>query len=100
RGTVGGGTGLPRARRDVRRRGTHPAGACGGVGERIRKPSTQATLCLEGMMELHERRSTSRAVITTSGPDPFADVKNRSHLAVLGELGPQLFNSSMDPMAL
>src|SRR5947209_561455 len=52
------------------------------------------------MMELHERLSTSRPVVTTSGPDPFADVKNRIHLAVIGELGPQLFNASMDPMAL
>jgi len=51
-------------------------------------------------MELHERLSTSRPVTTTSGPDPFAEVKNRIHLAVIGELGPQLFNSSMDPMAL
>src|SRR5947209_15777797 len=52
------------------------------------------------MMELHERLSTSRPVVTTSGPDPFADVKNRIHLAVIGELGPQLFNATMDPMAL
>jgi pilus assembly protein CpaF len=52
------------------------------------------------MMELHERLSTSRPVAPTSGPDPFADVKNRIHLAVIGELGPQLFNASMDPMAL
>src|SRR5438128_3160317 len=52
------------------------------------------------MMELHERLSTSRPVVTTSGPDPFADVKNRIHLAVIGELGPQLFNASMDPIAL
>src|ERR671933_1425249 len=51
-------------------------------------------------MELHERLSTSRPVTQTSGPDPFAELKNRIHLAVIGELGPQLFNSSMDPMAL
>jgi pilus assembly protein CpaF len=52
-------------------------------------------------MELHERLSTSRpAVVMSTGPDPFAEVKNRIHLAVIGELGPQLFNSSMDPMAL
>ena len=51
-------------------------------------------------MELHERLSTSRTVVTTSGPDPFADIKNRIHLAVIGELGPQLFNAMMDPMAL
>jgi pilus assembly protein CpaF len=52
------------------------------------------------MMELHERLSTSAPVTTLSGPDPFAEVKNRIHLAVIGELGPQLFNASMDPMAL
>src|ERR671936_930892 len=52
------------------------------------------------MMELHERLSTSGTVVTTSGPDPFADIKNRIHLAVIGELGPQLFNAMMDPMAL
>jgi len=51
-------------------------------------------------MELHERLSTSTPITTLSGPDPFAEVKNRIHLAVIGELGPQLFNASMDPMAL
>ena len=30
--------------------------------------------------------------------DPFADVKNRVHLAVIGELGPQLFNVNLDPV--
>jgi pilus assembly protein CpaF len=52
------------------------------------------------MMELHERLSTSRPVAALSGPDPFAEVKNRIHLTVIGELGPQLFNATMDPMAL
>jgi pilus assembly protein CpaF len=52
------------------------------------------------MMELHERLSTSRPVVASSGPDPFAEVKNRIHLAVIGELGPQLFSTSMDPFAL
>jgi pilus assembly protein CpaF len=52
------------------------------------------------MMELHERLSTSRPVTGPTGPDPFAEVKNRVHLAVIGELGPQLFNSTMDPLAL
>ena len=51
-------------------------------------------------MELHERLSTSRPVAAPSGPDPFAEVKNRIHLAVIGDLGPQLFNTSMDPLAL
>jgi pilus assembly protein CpaF len=52
------------------------------------------------MMELHERLSTSRPVVHGSGPDPFAEVKNRIHLAVIGELGPQLFTATMDPIAL
>src|SRR6059058_2567143 len=52
------------------------------------------------MMELHERLSTSRPVTPMTGPDPFAEVKNRIHLAVIGELGPQLFNATMDPLAL
>ena len=51
-------------------------------------------------MELHERLSTSRPVVHGSGPDPFAEVKNRIHLAVIGELGPQLFTATMDPIAL
>jgi pilus assembly protein CpaF len=53
------------------------------------------------MMELHERLSANaRPVVQLSGPDPFAEVKNRIHLAVIGELGPQLFNATMDPLAL
>ncbi len=51
-------------------------------------------------MELHERLSTSRPIAPVSGPDPFADVKNRIHLAVISELGPQLFNTTMEPEAL
>src|SRR5437588_6617200 len=51
-------------------------------------------------MELHERLSTSRPVAPASGPDPFADVKNRVHLAVISQLGPQLFNTTMEPEAL
>ena len=51
-------------------------------------------------MELHERLSTSRPIVHGTGPDPFAEVKNRIHLAVIGELGPQLFTATMDPIAL
>ena len=51
-------------------------------------------------MELHERLSTVRPVAAPSGRDPFAEVKNRIHLAVISELGPQLFNVTMDPNAL
>ena len=51
-------------------------------------------------MELHERLSTARPVALFEGRDPFAELKNRVHLAVIGSLGPQLFNVSMDPVAL
>jgi pilus assembly protein CpaF len=51
-------------------------------------------------MELHERLSTARPVAVSRGRDPFAEVKNRIHLAVIGDLGPQLFNVNMDPNAL
>ncbi len=51
-------------------------------------------------MELHERLSAVRPVTAPTGRDPFAEVKNRIHLAVISELGPQLFNVNMDPNAL
>src|SRR5881392_4322742 len=49
-------------------------------------------------MELHERLNTSKPV--TGERDPFAEVKSRVHFTVIGDLGPQLFNVSMDPDAL
>ena len=53
-------------------------------------------------MELHERLSTARpiAAAAAGGKDPFSELKNRVHLAVIGDLGPQLFNVNMDPVAL
>jgi pilus assembly protein CpaF len=51
-------------------------------------------------MELHERLSTTRAPVGVQGKDPFSDIKNRIHLQVIGDLGPQLFNVNMDPLAL
>jgi pilus assembly protein CpaF len=51
-------------------------------------------------MELHERLTTLRPAAPPSGKDPFSDVKNRVHMAVIGELGPQLFNTNMDPWGL
>src|SRR4029078_8173150 len=52
------------------------------------------------MMELHERLTTARSAPTRGRDDPFAEIKNRVHMAVIGDLGPQLFNVSMDPIAL
>jgi pilus assembly protein CpaF len=51
-------------------------------------------------MDLRERLSAARPAAPSQGPDPFAELKNRVHLAVIGELGPQLFNTSMDPNGL
>jgi len=51
-------------------------------------------------MELHERLLTARPITPVGGRDPFAEVKNRIHLAVIGDLGPQLFNANMEPFAL
>ena len=51
-------------------------------------------------MELHERLLTTPPVTSTTGQDPFSDLKDRLHLAVIGELGPQLFNVNMDPAGL
>jgi pilus assembly protein CpaF len=52
------------------------------------------------MMELHERLTTARPAPPPGRDDPFAELKNRVHLAVIGDLGPQLFNVSMDPIPL
>src|SRR3954449_5567790 len=46
-------------------------------------------------MELHERLNTSKPV--SGANDPFAEVKSRVHFTVIGDLGPQLYNVSMDP---
>jgi pilus assembly protein CpaF len=51
-------------------------------------------------MELHERLSSARPVVSSSGKDPFSELKNRIHFSVIGNLGPQLFNVNMDPVAL
>jgi pilus assembly protein CpaF len=51
-------------------------------------------------MELHERLSTTRPVTAPIGQDPFSEVKNRIHLEVISELGPQLFNIAVDPNEL
>src|SRR5262245_46726508 len=52
------------------------------------------------MMELHERLTTARRAPTPGRDDPSGEVKNLVHMAVIGDLGPQLFNVSMDPFAL
>ncbi|MFL5963922.1 MAG: CpaF family protein [Gaiellaceae bacterium] len=52
-------------------------------------------------MDLHERLATGRTSASEHREvDPFGDLKNQIHFAVIGELGPQLFNVQMDPAPL
>ena len=51
-------------------------------------------------MDLHERLTTARPTATTGRDDPFAELKNRIHLSVIGVLGPRLFNAGLDPSGL
>src|SRR5947208_6884678 len=51
-------------------------------------------------MELHERLTTARQAPPPGRDDPSAEIKTRVHMAVIGDLGTQLFNVSMDPLAL
>ena len=49
-------------------------------------------------MELHERISSQRGPVREQ--EPFAELKNKVHMSVISELGPQLFNVSVDPNEL
>ena len=54
-------------------------------------------------MDLHERLSPTRPqppVGPVGSADPFAELKNSVHLLVIGDLGPQLFNVSIDQATL
>src|SRR5215472_6153314 len=54
-------------------------------------------------MDLHERLSTRETEAQPEGivkPDPYGELKNSIHLLVIGDLGPQLFNVSIDPATL
>jgi pilus assembly protein CpaF len=50
-------------------------------------------------MDLHERLASSGAIAEDGPADPFAEVKNRIHLAVISDLGPQLFNVDGNPLS-
>jgi pilus assembly protein CpaF len=50
-------------------------------------------------MDLQERLGAKGAGHEPGPADPFADLKNRVHLAVIGELGPQLFTADTNPLA-
>jgi pilus assembly protein CpaF len=50
-------------------------------------------------MDLQERLHATRPIVSVGG-DPFAELKNRIHPAVIANLGPQLFATSIDPIAM
>jgi pilus assembly protein CpaF len=50
-------------------------------------------------MDLNERLGTSGVAQPSLGTDSFVEIKNRVHLAVIGELGPRLSNTEIDPAA-
>src|SRR5262249_34324717 len=83
----------------------HRAGSVGGnqrVGGSCIPP--QGPAAEEGIdMELHERiqaAQTAEPENTDQRVDPFAELKTRLHLAIISELGPQLYNSGGDPKLL
>src|SRR5205809_1390261 len=49
-------------------------------------------------MELHERISSGPK--PSQEQEPFAELKNKVHMMVISELGPQLFNLAIDPTEL
>jgi pilus assembly protein CpaF len=51
-------------------------------------------------MDLQERLAGVRPADQADAGDPFAELKNRIHLGVISDLGPQLFNTDMNPVAL
>ena len=54
-------------------------------------------------MELHERIKAAHSAEADHNErqvDPFAELKTRLHLAIIGELGPQLYNSGGDAKLL
>jgi len=51
-------------------------------------------------MELHERLLTAPTTAPAGAHDPFSELKDRVHLSVIGDLGPQLFNVNIDTNSL
>ena len=51
-------------------------------------------------MDLQARLAGVGSESPTNVTDPFAELKNRIHLTVIGELGPQLFGGDLNPIAM
>src|SRR5262249_27399226 len=105
---LGGGTSVPLAGRPLpaegaRRRGSQRQWQREGQQRRRRiqappPPSPALEAGEELTMELHERiQTTARPLTGSDGRDPFSELKNRIHLALINELGPQLFTVGTGP---
>ncbi len=51
-------------------------------------------------MDLHERLAGIGTEAPAANGDPFSELKNRVHMAVISDLGPQLFASELNPLAM
>ena len=51
-------------------------------------------------MDLHERLAGIGTEAPAAHGDPFSELKNRVHMAVISDLGPQLFASELNPLAM
>ncbi|MCW3016565.1 MAG: type secretion system protein [Solirubrobacterales bacterium] len=51
-------------------------------------------------MELHDRIAQTRTSGYDDGPDPLADLRERVHMALIEELGPQLLDAAAAPQEL
>jgi pilus assembly protein CpaF len=51
-------------------------------------------------MDLQARLAGVGSESPATVADPFAELKNRIHLAVIGDLGPQLFGGELNPIAM
>ena len=86
--------------RVARRHRSPGRGACPCRGDVRGILSTPSALRKEGIaMELHERISSGGRP-AASQQEPFAELKNKVHMSVISELGPQLFNVAIDPAEL
>src|SRR5206468_3537204 len=77
-------------------------GRRGRPAARRAEAAAPAPTCEEAVVvDLHERLTTARPAVPLAGrDDPFAELKNRVHMAVIGVLGPRLFNANLDPATL
>ena len=71
------------------------------LGTREQASGARSCDCWEGtLMELAQRLTSAYEPQAARDPDPFWELKDRVHKAVIGGLGPRLFNTETDPATL